>query len=144
MVRKRWILLLCLTSFFATTGCYTKLSVNFGNGTGAKIWVQRPYTDRQIEIAPDRFQKFPHNSGDLVVTTQTNGQFRFPDVSVLARDLDQRYLEKGGSLFGPSYVTLNVKLLTNMQLYVLEPGKTAGDTSIVQPRGYPKIGLKLY
>jgi hypothetical protein len=126
---------------FSLTGCYTLSQVNFGNGTGASFKVKTSQTGQEINIPAGSFRKLPHAIGNLIVTTQKNGQFKFSDVVPL--DLDDSYLVKRTSPFGPGYVTLNIMLKTNMDLYVLLPGKKTVDMSIPQPNGYPKTGKKI-
>jgi hypothetical protein len=122
------------------TGCYTKLAVNFGNGTGERIRVKSAYTGEEVQIAPKKSKKIPHSSGNLIVTTSTSEKFTFPNVSLLGHDMDDSYLDKRVSIFGPGYMTLNVVLETNMELYVLPPGKKGLTPDVKQPIGYPKGG----
>jgi hypothetical protein len=139
---KRTILLpllyACLA--FALAGCYTVSKVNFGNGTAQRIRVMSSQTGQEIDVPPGKFKKLPHAAGDLTVTMQTNELFRFAGIS--PPELDD-YLVKGNSLFGPGRITLSVILETNMQLYVLKPGKKAVDPGVPQPDGYPKAGKKI-
>lgn len=126
---------------FVTAGCYTTLNVNCGNGTAGNIRVKSAYTGQEIEIPPNRFKKLPHSSGDLVVTTQNSDKFKFPDVAPF--QVADKYLSKRSNIFGPGSVTLTLRLETNMQLYVLMPGKLTVDQNVEQPKGYPKAGEKL-
>jgi hypothetical protein len=103
--------------------------------------VKSSHTGQEINVPPGKFRKLPHSTGDLIVTTQTNGQFKFSWVEQF--DLDDHYLVKRESIFGPGYVTLNVMLETNMQLYVVMPGEKTVDEKVQQPNGYPKIGEKI-
>jgi hypothetical protein len=98
-------------------------------------------TGKEINVLPGKCKKLPHARGDLVVTTQRNGQFKFSEVSPIL--LPDSYLVKRRSLFGPGYFTLNVMLETNTQLYVVMPGKRAVDQKVQQPNGYPKVGEKV-
>jgi hypothetical protein len=144
MTRTICILICCATSAFGLTGCYTLSTVNFGNGTAGDVKVQSSQTGQEIEVAPGRFKKLPHAAGDLIVTTQAEGRLKFPHVEPPSLDAaDSNYLAKRKSVSGPGYVTLNVVLETNMQLYALVPGKKAVDEQTKQPAGYPKTGEKL-
>lgn len=140
MSRTILIPLLCASLTFAVTGCYTLSQVNFGNGTPTTIKVKSSQTGQEINVPPGKFKKLPHATGDLIVTTQTNGQFKFTGIEPPVLD---DYLVKRESLFGPGYVTLNVMLETNMQLYVLMPGKKVIDKTLEQPNGYPKAGERM-
>ncbi|MCX6884108.1 MAG: hypothetical protein NTX27_03600 [Verrucomicrobia bacterium] len=131
---------LCMAGVVLLTGCYTKLAVNFGNGTGEKIRVNSAYTGQDVQIAPNKSKKIPHCSGDLIVTSSTSEKFSFPNVSLLGHDMDDSYLDKRVSIFGPGYMTLNVVLETNMELHVLPPGKKGLAADVKQPSGYPKRG----
>ena len=131
---------LCVVSLtFLLTGCYTESQVNFGNGYVSVVNVKSSQTGQEITVPPRKFRKLPHASGDLIVTTQTGGQFKFSDIEPPFLD---KYLVKKESVFGPGYVTLNTMLETNMQLYVLRPGEKAVNTKVQQPFGYPKVGEK--
>ena len=134
-------MVVCLPLLVITSGCYTTIAVNFGNGTPAKLRVQSSQTGQEIEIAPNKFKKLPHSSGDLIVTTQTNEKFKFQQVAPF--DVDRKYHTIGRSIFGPNSVTLNLRLETNMQVYVVIPSKKSVDESVAQPKGYPKAGEKL-
>jgi hypothetical protein len=123
------------------TGCYTTLVVNFGNGTSGKVSVKSAYTQQQIEVAPNQFKKLPHSSGSLTVTSETSGKFTFTNVAPF--DIDRKYQRVHQNIFGPNSVTLTVKLETNMELYVVMPGRTAVDPTAPQPEGYPKVGQKM-
>jgi len=131
----------CLAVLFVTSGCYTTLTINCGNGTPEKIRVKSDYTGQEIEVPPNRFKKLPHSSGDIEVTTRSNGKFKFADVAPF--HVEDKYLLKRKSVFGPGSVTLNVMLETNMQLYVVMPGRKAVDQSEDQPKGFPKVGQQL-
>ena len=128
-------------SLLVMTGCRTNMAVNFGNGTAGKVRVQSSQTGQEIEVAPDHFKKLPHSSGDLVVTSEGDRKVRFTNVAPF--DIDRNYLSIGRSIFGPNSVTLNVKLETNMALYVVMPGKKAVDPTVEQPSGYPNAGTKV-
>jgi hypothetical protein len=144
MTREKSIIAsLCIALVWLVTGCYAKLSLRFGNGTDGRISVESARTGQQVEIRPKRFKKFPYSSGDLFVMTQTNGQFQFANVSLLGYDMDPNYLDRRGSIFGPACVTLTVLLETNMELYVLVPGKRRLDPGAPQPTGYPKTGQRI-
>ncbi len=132
--------LLCASLAFAVAGCYTVSRVNFGNGTGQPITVTSAQTGQEIHVPPGKFKELPHAAGDLTVRTQTNGTFRFPEVSPPRLDA---YLVKGHSLFGAGHVTLSVVLKTNMQLYVLMPLKGVDRASVPQPEGYPRVGTRI-
>lgn len=140
MSRTILAVVLCLPLLLMTTGCYTTVAVNFGNGTTTKVRVQSSETGQEIEVAPHRFKKLPHSSGDLIVATETAGKLKFQRVAPF--DVDRKYHTIGHSVFGPNSVTLNVKLETNMQLYVVMPGNKSVDAKIEQPKGYPKTGEK--
>jgi hypothetical protein len=131
----------CLPFFLLTTGCYTTIAVNFGNGTETKVLVQSSVTGQEIGVAPDKFQKLPHDSGDLIITTQSNTKFKFTAVAPF--DVDRKYHTIRRSIFGPNSVTLTVRLETNMQLYVVMPHEKAVAQKVQQPSGYPKIGEKM-
>jgi hypothetical protein len=132
--------LLCASLAFVVTGCYTLSKVDFGNGIATAVKVKSSQTGQEINVPPGEFRKLPHATGDLIVTTQTNGQFKFSGVEPPVLD---DYLVKRKSIFGPGYVTLNVRLETNMQLYVVMPGEKTVDEKVQQPNGYPKIGEKI-
>jgi hypothetical protein len=123
-----------------TSGCYTTVTVNFGNGTSAKVRVQSSQTGQEIEVAPDKLKKLPHSSGDLIVTTEANEKFKFQEVAPFG--VDRKYHTIGHNIFGPNSVALNVRLETNMQVYVVMPGKKTVDRNVAQPKGYPKTGGK--
>jgi len=113
-----------------------------GNGTASKLQIQSSQTGREIEVAPNRFKTLPHSSGDLVVTTRTGARFKF--TSVTPFDVDSKYLSISRSIFGPNSVTLSLRIETNMDLYVLPPGKSTAADNAEQPKGYPKVGQKLH
>jgi hypothetical protein len=131
---------LCLALMVLVTGCYTELALNIRNGTSGKVLVKSAYTGQDISIERGRAKRLPHSSGDILVTTKTAGSFRFHDVSLLAHDIPDRFLQKGSSIFGPGYLTLNVLLATNMDIYVLMPGQKTSAAPGEQPRGYPIRG----
>jgi len=141
MTRRIPAVLLTLGLLIVTPGCYTKLAVNFGNRTPSKVFVKSTKTGEEVEIASDRFKELPHSVGDLIVTTSSKEKFRFEDVSPM--DVDQKYVSKRTSIFGPGYVTLNVSLETNMHLYVLIPGNHTVDAKVEQPKGYRKPAQKI-
>lgn len=121
-------------------------TLRFGNGTASEIKVKSSQTGQEIKVAPGRFKKLPHAAGDIVVTTKTGEKFKFAGIEPPRVDIDSsgtNYLDKGSSLFGPGYISLGLKLDTNMELYALMPGKKSVDTKIPQPSGYPKRGEKL-
>jgi hypothetical protein len=128
-----------LSILLMTSGCYTTVAVNIRNGTDAKINVRSAETKLEVGVAPGKVKKLPHSVGDLIVDTQS-GTFRFPRVAPF--DVDRKYHTIGHSLFGPNSVTLNLKVETNMQLYVVPPSKAISEDRVVQPFGYPKVGVK--
>jgi hypothetical protein len=132
--------LLCASLVFAVTGCYTLSKVNFGNGTATAVKVKSSQTGQEINVPPGKFKELPHATGDLIVTTQTNGQFKFSGVEPPVLD---DYLVKRKSFFGPGHITLNLRIETNMQLYVVMPGEKTVDEKAQQPAGYPKIAEKV-
>lgn len=141
-MNKRYLPALCCVALLALgSGCRLLSTVNFGNGTASKVWVTSLQSGKEIEVAPARFKKLPHDGGDIVVKTEAKQQFRFADVSEF--HVDPKYREARGSLFGFSSVAFTVLLQTNMQLYVLMPGKKTADENTEQPKGYPKPGQKL-
>jgi hypothetical protein len=141
MKKARLTVMCCITLLAFANGCQTNMAVNFKNATSSKVWVSSLQSGREIEIAPSRFRRLPHSSGDIVVKTENREQFRFSAIS--AFHVDPKYREARGSLFGFSSVTLTVLLETNMHLYVLVPGVKTLDENTVQPNGYPKPGQKL-
>jgi hypothetical protein len=124
-----------------TGGCYTKLTVNFGNSTPTTVWVKSAETGEETEVPAGRFRKMPHGVGDLIVTTSSKGKLRFTDVSPM--HVAPEYLSRKSSIFGPGFVTLTVALQTNLQLHVVMPGKKTLDQKIKQPTGYPKAGTEV-
>jgi hypothetical protein len=122
------------------SGCRISMAVNFGNGTASKVSVTSSETGKPIEIRPGGFKKFSHSSGNLIVKTDTNQRFKFADVAPFR--VDPKYTEAHGNIFGFSSVTMTVLLETNMELYVVMPGKKAVDPTVAQPSGYPKAGEK--
>jgi hypothetical protein len=127
-------LLLCLTP-----GCSTTVSVNFGNGLAKKVRVRSSESGQAVEVEPNQFGKLSNTSGDLIVSTQSGEVIKFTRVA----PFDVKYHTLGNSIFGPNSVTLKVMLETNMQLYVVKPGKLTLDTKEEQPAGYPKTGQRV-
>jgi len=125
------------------TGCYTNLYVNFGNGTGQKIGVRDVQTGQEVQIAPGKFRKVSHDQADLIVTMPDKTHYQFTGVKVMDPAMDQKYYVHNSGLLGTWHIDLNVLLQTNMNLYVLLPGKKTVDESISQPAGYPKTGEKM-
>jgi hypothetical protein len=128
------------------TGCYTNLRVNFGNGTGQKIGVKDTQTGQEVQIAPGKFRKIGHSQADLVVTTPDRTRYVFTGVRVADHAMDTRYFPPSSRGFlglGSWSFDLNVLLQTNMDLYVLLPGKKMVDASVPQPDSYPKAGKKM-
>ncbi len=132
--------LLGLAMTLATTGCYTTISVNFGNGTPSSVNVQSLENGRHETIAPGSFKKIPNGTGDLMVKTEAGQKYVFSRVAPF--DVDKKFLVVGHSIFGPNSVTLKVLVETNMELYVLMPDQAAAPTEIAQPGGYPKRAQK--
>lgn len=141
MSRTILAILTCLPLLLMTIGCCTTVAVNFGNGTPTKVRVQSSETGQEIAVAAGRFKKMPHSSGDLVVTTEAGGKLKFQRVAPF--DVDRKYHTIGHSIFGPNSVTLNVRLETNFQLYVVLPGHKSVEANMEQPKGYPKTGEKV-
>jgi hypothetical protein len=141
MSRTFFVPLFCASLVFVTTGCYTLLRVDFVNETATAVKVRSSHTGQEISVPSGKLRRLPHAVGDLTITTQTNGQYKFSGVAPF--DVDDDYLVKRGSLFGPGYVTLTVRLETNMLLYAVVPGKKTVDHRIHQPNGYPKVGAAL-
>ncbi len=137
MLKQIFITGLCLVCLLLTTA-WTDLLVNIENGTSGTISVSSSETGKEIKIKPAGFKKLLHSSGDLILTTQSGTKFKFLHVAVF--DVDEKYLSKGSSIFGPNWVTLNVMLETNMELYVLTQDKKVVEN---QPDGYPKLGQKM-
>jgi len=137
MIKRFFIAGLYLICLLLTTG-WTDLLVNIENVTSGAISVSSSETGKQIKIKPARFQKLLHGSGDLIVITQSGAKFRF--LRVAPFDVDEKYLNKHNSIFGPGWVSVNVMLETNMELYVLTQNKKAVEN---QPDGYPKVGQKI-
>lgn len=90
-----------------------------------------------VEIKPAKFKKIPHASGGLIVFTQLTNSFTLSNVAPF--DVDEKYLVRRRSIFGPNWVTLNLLIETNMELYVLTQDKKMVKN---QPAGYPKTGKK--
>lgn len=132
-----------LCALLLQTGCYTNLYVNFGNGTGQKISVKDAQTGHEVQIAPGKFRKVSHDQADLIVSTPDKTRYQFAGVKVVDQAIDQRYYAHNSGLFGTWHIDLNVLLQTNMDLYVLLPGKKAVYASVPQPEGYPKAGKKM-
>ena len=131
---------ICFALLVLTSGCYTKIAVKFGNGTPAPVTVHCVENNHEVQIAPGKFKRIPNGSGDLVVTTHSGQQLRFPRIAPF--DVDQSYLAVGHTFYGPNSVTLKVILRTNMELFVLMPNQATITPSIQQPVGYPKVGEK--
>ena len=117
------------------------MAVNVGNATNGKIRVKSAYTGREIEIAPAHFKKLPHTSGDLLVTTESNAKLKFPNVA--PAEVGRNFWGGGDNIVGADSIVLNVLLQTNMHLYALLPGKKTVDENVEQPKGYPKVGVKI-
>lgn len=132
-----------LCALLLQTGCCTNLYVNFGNGTGQKISVKDTQTGQEVQIAPGKFRRVSHDQADLIVTTPDKTRYQFAGVKVVDRAIDQKYYAHNSGFFGTWRIDLNVLLQTNMDLYVLLPGKKAIDESVPQPEGYPKAGKKM-
>ena len=134
-----------LCSLFLT-GCYTNLYVNFGNGTGQKIGVRDVQTGQEVQIAPGKFRKISHAQADIVVTTPDKTRYVFSGVKVADPAMDTKYFppsNRGIFGLGTWSFDINVLLQTNMDVYVLLPGKKAVDESVPQPAGYPKAATKM-
>jgi hypothetical protein len=140
MGRSITTLVLCVLTIFTLTGCYTQSRVNFGNNSGSAVRVQSSQTGQEINVPAGKFRRFPHGYGDLIISTQANERFKFSGIVPFVLD---DYVEKKESFFGPGYVTLNMMIESNMDLYVLRAGKRAIDKSVPQPAGYPKPGIKM-
>jgi hypothetical protein len=125
----------------STSGCCTRLSVSFGNGTPTRIRVQSSESGQEVTVTPGGFKQLANSVGDLIVTTQGGRAFAFRRVAPF--ETGPGYVATRSSVFGIGYVTLRVKLETNMNLYVLPPGKKGLDTHTPQPNGYPKHGEKI-
>lgn len=142
-MKKKAFSVAMLCALLLQTGCYTNLYVKFGNGTSRKISVKDVQTGQEVQIAPGKFQKIGHGKADLVVTTFDNTRYVFTGVKVADPAMDQKYYDPQKGVFGAWSFDLNVLLQTNMDLYVLLPGKKTVDASVPQPDGYPKAGKKL-
>lgn len=137
---------MALCTLLLQTGCYTNMYLNFGNGTGRKISVKDVQTGQEVQIAPGKFQKIGHGQADLIVTTSDKTRYVFTGVRVADPAMDTRYFPPSSRGFlglGSWSFNINVLLQTNMNLYVLLPGKKAVDASVPQPEGYPKAGKKM-
>jgi len=146
MKRNRIFLAVAGLALLLQTGCYTNLYVNFGNGTGQKIYVKDTQTGQEVQIGPGKFRKLSHSQADLVVTTPDNTRYQFSGIKVADPAMDTRYFPSGNRGFlglGSWSFDLKVLLQTNMDLYVLLPGKKSVDGSVPQPAGYPKTGEKM-
>jgi hypothetical protein len=139
MGRKFSQLVILLIPLLLTSGCITYISVNVGNGTKTPIVVQSAYAVKKFTIRPGHFEKLPQDGGDLLVTVPAAAAQRLVYRNVAPYDVDQKYLAVRSfyGLLGPNWVTLNVILQTNLELYVLNYNKKALES---QPNGYPKIG----
>lgn len=138
------VVMLC--ALLLQTGCYTNLYVNFGNGTGQKISVKDMQTGQEAQIAPGKFRKISHGQADLVVTMPDETSYVFSGVKVADPAMDARYFppsSKGVFGLGSWSFDLSVLLQSNLDLYVLLPGKKLVDESVPQPVGYPKAGRKM-
>lgn len=146
MKRSRIPLAVAGLALLIQTGCYTNLYVNFGNATGQKIGVRDVQTGQEVQIAPGKFRKISHSQADLVVTTPDKTRYVFSGVKVADPAMDTRYFppsNRGIFGLGTWSFDINVLLQTNMDHYVLLPGKKAVDESVPQPAGYPKAGVKM-
>jgi hypothetical protein len=114
----------------------TYISVNIGNGTKTPIVVENAQAVKKFTIRPGHFKKVPHDGGDLLVTVPAAAAQRLVFRNVVPFYVDRKYLAVR-SFLGPNWVTLNVILQTNLELYVLNYNKKALES---QPNGYPKIG----
>lgn len=123
-----------------SAGCRTSIVLNVENGTNSKVSVRTSSTGKSIEIAPRHKKKVPSETPDLLVTAEGQGEFRFIDVTPI--HVESKFSEGHGGFWGSSSMTLNIYLNTNMQVFVLMPGKKSVNTSD-QPSGYPKTGQKI-
>lgn len=130
-----------LALLFLAPGCRTDLAVNFGNGTPSTVWVASSQTGKEAEIPAGQFKKLPHSSGDLILRTTGNKKLTFRDVAPF--HVDKKYLGGRDNIVGVDSVVLTVLVETNMQLYVVMPGKKTVDPNVAQPKGYPKVGERL-
>ena len=106
--------------------------------------MQDVQTGQRVSIATGRFRKIGHGHADLIVTTPDNTRYLYSGVRVADPGMDTRYFPPSTrSVFGSWSFDVNVLLQTNMDLYVLLPGKKTVDTSTPQPDGYPKTGKKM-
>jgi len=124
-----------------TAGCYTTVSVSLRNRTPTAIRVWSSESNREVEVAPEKFKKLPHSSGDLIVSTKNDGTLRF--VQIAPFNVDRKYHTIKNTILGPNSVTLNLTLETNMQIYVVMPDRKSVDEKVEQPAGYPKVAEKL-
>jgi len=146
MKKTRVLLAVAGLALLFQTGCYTNLYVNLGNGTGQKISIKDTQTGQEAQIAPGKFRKISHAQADLVVTTPDKTHYVFSGVKVVDPAMDTRYFPPSSRGFlglGTWHFDLSVLLQTNMDVYVLLPGKKAVDQSVPQPAGYPKAGVKM-
>jgi hypothetical protein len=142
MGKNKLFSMVALCALLLQTGCCTNLYVNFGNDTGQKITVTDTQTGQEVQIASGKFRKVSHDQADLIVTVPDKTRYLFSGVKVVDRAIDQRYYDRSTRPFGTWHIDLNVLLQTNMELYVLLPGKKTVDASVPQPDGYPKAGMK--
>jgi hypothetical protein len=130
----------CFTLLFLGASCQTYMSVHVENCSPGTVTVRSLQTGHEIWVKTNRFGRLSHSIGDIIVKTEAGESFRFPNVVVAAIEMDPRFYDIHDHLFRTDRVDLNLLLQTNMQLYVLLPGKKTVDEKLVQPKGYPKAG----
>ena len=129
----------------AICGCAPlKMSVDIRNGTAEPIKVTSSETGRSVHILARHSEAISHSSGDLIVTTAANRQFRFEDVRPDTDGPDSPF-NSSRDAFGPisGKFVLHVLLDTNMDLFAILPGQSVVTDAYAQPRGYPKRGQEL-
>jgi len=155
MKTNRFTLLLALCAvLFGCGGCIIcgcvliKPYLNFRNSTGQTIAILQKGPIPAFEIAPHKSAKVPFGERtNLTVTVRDRGTYEFERVDIISSDITEPYYDaRKHSFLGLSSQVeydLNLLLTTNLELYVLLPGKTNIDPSIPQPAGYPKTARKI-
>jgi hypothetical protein len=118
-------------------GCHTYVAMDFHNGSNQKITVRESLTGETHELSPNEFAAIGHSHAPIIVTGTNGVAFQYDDVNVADPAFYPRY--RNVSTLG-TRLDINVLLSTNLELYILLPGRDSVDSSVSQPEGYPKKG----
>ena len=143
MTRNRILPVVAVLALLFQTGCYTNLRVSFGNGTGQKIAVKDAQTGQEVQIAPGKFREGWSQPGRPHCNDARQNALRIHRGQIAHPAMDQKYYDPKKGVLGAWSFDLNVLLQTNMDLYVLLPGKKTVDANVPQPNGYPRPGKKM-